>query len=184
MKLKLWYSSSFLFCLFILWNYDVFVACYWFKVVSEIYAASLPTAQLKALGLIFAYRNRTHIIRERKISAFDWSKFQSDCRNGWETNVEEKRAMFLSPNSLSQLWTNVYEITSFEKTDFPACEWNQIHTTNIWDTLLGNVSRTDRGMCEVSASDAIIVAIEGVAPLATDFEFDTLSNPWVKGFTR
>ena len=146
----------------------------------------VPSAQLKVLGLIFAYRSRTYTIRERKFSAFDWSKFQSDCRNGWETDVEEKRAKFLSPNSLSQFWTNVYEITSFEKTDFPAFEWNQfqIHTTNIWDTLLGNVSRTDRGMCEVSASNVIIEAIEGVAPLATDFEFDTLSNRWVKGFTR
>ena len=180
MELKLWYSSSFLWCLFILWNYDVFVTCYWFKAVSEVfcrvaadasdrasYRNTVPSAKLKALGLAFAYRNRTYIIREREISAFEWSKFQSDWHNGWETDLEEKRAKFSSPNSRRQLWTNVYQITSFEKTDFPAFEWNQfqIHTTNIWDSLLGNVSRTDRRMCEISTSDAIMVAIEGAADL-------------------
>ena len=66
------------------------------------------SAKLKAFGLAFAYRNRTYIIRERKISAFDWSKFQSDWRNGWETDLEEKLAKFFSPNSLRQLWTKMF----------------------------------------------------------------------------
>ena len=38
--------------------------------------------QTHSQGLAFAYRNRTYIIREREISDFDWSKFQSDWRNG------------------------------------------------------------------------------------------------------
>ena len=75
------------------------------KVVSEIFCRvaadasdwardrnTVPSAKPKALGLAFAYRNITYIIREREISTFDWSKFQSDWRNGWETDLEEKRA--------------------------------------------------------------------------------------------
>ena len=112
----------------------------------------VPSAKLKALGLAFAYRNRTYIITERKITAFEWSQFQSNWHNGWDIDLEEKWAKFLNPNSLRQLRTNVYEITSFEKMYFPAFEWNQfqIHTPNIWDALLGNVSRTDQQMCKIS----------------------------------
>ena len=131
--------------------------------------------------LAFAYRNKTYIFREREIPAFDWSKFQSDWHNGWETDLEEKRAKFLSPNSLRQLWTNVYQITSSEKMDFPAFEWNQfqIHTTNIWDALLGNVSRTDQWMCEISTSDAIMVAIKGAADLPQTSNSICSPNRWV-----
>ena len=103
-----------------------------------------------------------------------------------ETDLEEKQAKFLSPNSLRQLWTNVYQITSFEKTDFPAFEWNQfqIHTTNIWDARLGNVSRTDRRMYEISTSaDAITVAIEGAADLPQTSNSIRSPNGWVKCFT-